>query len=159
NKPRHFEFIAYLFARPSGLRGVLYDPREQTASPIGAARQGPRSFRLDIPLRLVGNPVNYRFAAFGFYAATPCAQHPCTDPMPHVLPLPVQDLGRPIITSAPAPYVVSTDTSPGLTAPLSFQVEDERLGTGVRSWRIVEQSVGGSVETTIASGTSASATL
>src|SRR5262249_20681007 len=90
NKPRHFEFVAYLFARPSGLRGVLYDPREQTASPVVAARLGPRSFRIDIPLRLIGNPINYRFAAFGFYAATPCARHACTDAAPNALPLPVQ---------------------------------------------------------------------
>jgi hypothetical protein len=144
NNDKDFDYAQYVFFAAGKLRGVLVklpsgNLVDRTAP---ASRTSPRAFRTDIQRGKINSPGTYRFAVFGFNQASPCSKRkPCVDTVPNKFPLIPLDHKSPSIEVTDM-ELHSTDVSDDLTSPLTFSVEDDKFGTGVKRWTVQSKEVG-----------------
>jgi hypothetical protein len=151
NDDRDFEFGQYVFFAAGHIRGVLFNLRSDRVVDRTAptSRTSATSFRTVIQRGKIDSPGTYRFALFGYNEGTPCSRRdPCVDTIPNRFPLIPLDHQAPSVRLNPL-AVYSVEDSPSLTAPASLTVEDDRFGTGVKSWRLQRRVAGTSGWTTI----------
>jgi hypothetical protein len=147
-----FDFRAYVFYT-SPWRGVLVNKAGDVINAgLPVRLLSKRTVRVQVPHRLIGDPESYDMAAFSVYRETPCThKDPCVDSIPNRFPLIRHDLTAPVIRARDIPEV-STEISADVPFPLSFTVEDDRYGSGVKRWTLQSKLKGTSTWKNVASG-------
>lgn len=148
------EFWVYFWATRTGFKGVVWEPATDRVSRVSAARVSPRSARVLVPIGRIGSPDSYRFAAWSYTEQSPCtAKDPCVDAVPNRLPLLLHDYTPPPVTlRAPA---ISTNESMTLEFPVTFEISDDRYGSGVRQWTLQTKTSTAGTWTIVTTGGSA----
>jgi hypothetical protein len=145
------EYWVYFWSTKRGFTALVWEPSTDRTSRVDAARLSARSARVVLPISRIGNPDSYRFAVWSYTEQSPCtAKDPCVDVVPNRLPLFLHDYTPPPVTlQAPK---ISTDESLTLDFPVTFEIADDRFGSGVDRWELQAKESTSSTWTTVTTG-------
>lgn len=144
NDNQKYDYLQYVYYAGGRVRGVLVNVHTHrlVTRAIPTSRVNGTTFRQTLLPRKIASPGTYRFAVISYYQSAPCSKkHACVDGAPDRFPLFAVDHEAPSVTWG-ITYPYSSDARNDLKSPVSFTFQDDKFGTGVKTWLVQSRPTG-----------------